>query len=453
VSTISPAPSQHEHDLRAIIADGVFFSVMVGLGEAYVPAFALAVGLGEIVAGLVATVPMLAGAVLQLVTPLAVRRLGSYRRWVVICARLQALSFLPLIAGAAVGDVSLLWVGIATIGYWGFGMSTGPAWNAWVTTLVPVELRAGFFARRARAAQAALFAGLLLGGLALEAGRIRSMELPVFAALFAGALLCRLVSSGFLAKQSERPDLARSHPALRASVVWERLRGAGSARVLTYLLATQGVTHIAAPYFTPYMLGPLALSYGQFMALTAASFFSRMAVLPLLGRIAHERGTRPLLWLGGVGIVPLPVLWLVSDAFAYLLAIQLLAGVAWAALEFATTLSFFERIEESDRSSVLAAFNLCNALAIVLGALVGAQIFACLDGSATGYAWLFAVSSAGRLLSVALLRRTPAPEHVPPDVRLRTLAVRPSGVAVQRPILASVSSEAPEAPVPRGREE
>jgi len=449
MSANSPTPSRRERDLRAITADGVFFSVMVGLGEAYVPAFALAVGLGEVVAGLVATLPMLAGAVLQLVTPFAVRTLGSYRRWIVICARLQALSFIPLIIGAALGELSLLWVGVATVGYWGFGMSTGPAWNAWVTSLVPAEIRAGFFAGRTRAAQAALLAGLLLGGLVLEAGRNRDVELPVFAGLFAGALLCRLVSSAFLAAQSEKPGLARSHRTLGAAAVWKRLRGAGSVPVLTYLLAMQGVTYIAAPYFTPYMLGPLELSYGEFMTLTAASFLARVAVLPLLGRLAQERGARHLLWLGGIGIVPLPLLWLVSHAFAYLFLIQLLAGVAWGALEFATTLSFFERIEEGDRASILSAFNLCNALAIALGAVVGAQLFAWLDGSAAGYAGLFAVSSAGRLLSVALLRRTPAAGHTRPDVRLRTLAVRPS-VAVQRPILASVSSEET---VARGREE
>jgi hypothetical protein len=76
-----------ERDLRAMTADGIAFSAMVGLGEAYVPAFALASGLGAVVAGLAATVPMLAGACLQMVTPAAVRRLGSYRRWVVLCAR------------------------------------------------------------------------------------------------------------------------------------------------------------------------------------------------------------------------------------------------------------------------------------------------------------------------------------------------------------------------------
>lgn len=444
--------SQQQRDLRAMTADGVAFSAMVGLGEAYVPAFALAIGLGEVVAGLVATIPMLVGACLQLVTPLAVRQLGSYRRWVVLCARCQALSFVPLTVGAALGKLTLLWVGLSTVSYWAFGMSTSPAWNAWVTSLVPHEIRARFFARRARAAQAGLLAGLLAGGLALEHGGRHGLALPVFAALFGAAMMFRFASSRFLAAQSEAPGLAASHRALGAAAIWERLRSAGSVRVLTYLLVMQAMTHIAAPYFTPYMLGPLELSYGRFMTLIAASFAARVAVLPYLGRLAQQRGTRRVLWLGGVGIVPLPPLWLVSHDFYYLLGIQLLAGVAWAALEFATTLSFFEGIEESDRASVLSAFNLANAAAIALGALAGAQLFTWLDGSAAGYAWLFVVSSAGRLLTLALLRRAPAARRVPRSLRFRTLAVRPSGVAVERPILASVGSEAREEPVPRGRE-
>ena len=441
--------SSHPHlerDLRAMTADGVAFSAMVGVGESYVPAFALAVGLGEVVAGLVATVPMLAGACLQMVTPMAVRRLGSYRRWVVLCARLQALSFVPLIVGAAAGQIGILWLGVATVAYWGFGMSTSPAWNAWVTSLVPLGMRAGFFARRARAAQAALLGGLVVGGLALEQGRGHGMELTVFAVLFGAAMTFRLVSSGFLASQSEAPGLAANHRSPGAGHIWKRLHGSGSVRVLTYLLGMNAVTHIAAPYFTPFMLGPLDLSYGGFMTLIAASFAARVAVLPLLGRLAQHRGARSVLWLGGVGIVPLPLLWLVSHDFYYLFALQLFAGVAWGAIELATTLSFFEGIPESDRTSVLSAFNLANATAIAIGALVGAQLFTWLDGSAAGYAWLFAVSSAGRLLTLALLRRTPAATRVPEGVRLRTLAVRPSGVAVQRPILASVGNETLEGP-------
>ena len=54
--------------------------------------------------------------------------------------------------------------------------------------------------------------------------------------------------------------------------------------------------------------------------------------------------------MGAIGIVPLPALWLVSDALPYLIAIQVVAGVAWAALEYATQLSFFESLDERDRT-------------------------------------------------------------------------------------------------------
>ena len=43
-------------------------------------------------------------------TPAAVRYLGSYRRWVVLCARLQALSFVPLIVAVVTASTSLMFI-------------------------------------------------------------------------------------------------------------------------------------------------------------------------------------------------------------------------------------------------------------------------------------------------------------------------------------------------------
>jgi hypothetical protein len=181
-------------DLRAMTADGIAFSAMVGLGEAYVPAFALALGHGATAAGLLATLPLLAGACFQLVTPEAVRRLHSYRRWVVACARFQALCFVPLALAALWSWGPLAWLlAVASI-YWGFSMATGPAWNAWATSLVPARLRVRYFARRSRSAQAALLIALLCSGAVLETGRRHQLELSAFAALFAlaaGALILR----------------------------------------------------------------------------------------------------------------------------------------------------------------------------------------------------------------------------------------------------------------------
>ena len=102
---VAAVTESESRDLAAITADGVSFSVMVGLGETYIPAFVLAAGLGEVAAGLIATLPPLAGAVFQLVTPFAVRHLHSYRRWVVACAALQALALAPLAMGGWRGQI------------------------------------------------------------------------------------------------------------------------------------------------------------------------------------------------------------------------------------------------------------------------------------------------------------------------------------------------------------
>jgi MFS family permease len=435
-------PSRLERDLRAMVGDGIAFSAMVGIGETYVPAFALAAGLSDVVAGLVAIVPILGGAFLQLVTPMAVRRLGSYRRWVVICARLQAMSFLPLIGAALVGRISAPWLLLTMAAYWGFGMATSPAWNTWAGSLVPCERRAAFFAHRTRWSQAALFGGVLAGGLALEAGERFLGTTGIFALLFTLASASRWISARNLARQSEAPGLARSHRALPLSEMYRYLRAADAGRVLLYLVAMQVAVQIAAPFFTPFMLGPLGLPYWGFTALTAASFLARIALLPLIGRIARARGTGHLLRIGAISIVPLPGLWLVSENFFYLLAVQVLAGFAWAALELATLLAFFEGLGERERTSILTAFNLVNTVAMTGGALLGGLVLGAFAEPAAAYAAVFLLSVGARLTSLALLGKVRAVPRVAEVPALRTLAVRPSLGAVQRPVLPTLSAPA-----------
>lgn len=442
-------PESNARDLRSILADGILFSIMVGVGESYLPAFVLAAGHGAVASGLIASVPPLAGAFLQLVTPFAVRRLRSYRRWVVLCAGLQALSFVPLVAGALRGTIGMRWIAASAVAYWAFGLATSPAWNAWVTSLVGPSIRARFFARRNQWAQGALLAGLVVAGLVLDAGPGTGPAPWTFGALFAAAMAARLASAAFIARQSEPPGLASSHAGLGARELWTEVSRPGTGRLFAYLLGMQVAVHVAAPYFTPFMLERLALSYGEFMALTAAAFAARVAVLPLLGILVEGRGARFLMGAGAAGIVPLPALWLVSDHFGYLLVLQLFSGTVWAAVELATLLSFFERIHDHARASVLTVYNLASAAAMAGGAALGAQLIAWTGEATIAYGLVFAASSAARLLALPLLRSSAAApaEHV--DLQLRTLAVRPSAGALQRPVLATLPEE-PEEPEETG---
>lgn len=431
-----PRPSsQLRRDLRAMLGDGVAFSVMVGIGESYLPAFALALGHGDVVSGLVATLPMLAGALLQLASPAAVGLLDSHRRWIVLCASLQALCFVPLVVAALGHEMDLLLLYATASLYWGLGMSTGPAWTTWASSLVPRRLRPAFFANRARAAQLALVLGLGSGGLILQLGKGRGAEFEGYAAIFALALVARGVSAAFLYAQREPRTLEVGETSISPAIVRKHVRTGGHGRLLLFLLAFQMGVMIASPYFTPFMLSELDLSYLEFTILTATAFGARVFTLPFLGRYVRRVGTKRVLWRAGLSISTFPILWLASDQFAWLLLLQVVSGVGWAAFELASLLSFFERIPPHGQTSVLTLYNLANATAIVVGSAIGGGLLHGFGEGPTGFVAIFVVSTLTRAVMLGLLRRVPELENPGEPPPLRPLAARPGTGADQRPVL------------------
>lgn len=433
------------HDLRAILGDGAAFSAMVGVGETYLSAFALAIGAGEIAAGLVSSLPLLAGALLQLASPWAVQKCGSHRRWVVLCASCQALTFAPLAGFALWGRMPAGLIFVIAAVYWGSGMATGPAWNTWVGRIVPPRLRAEYFARRTRISQVAVLAGFVIGGFSLQAGAQWGKPLLAFALLFVIAGACRSISAWFLASQSEPPLPAIGQRHVPAREFFTRVVRPGDGRLLLYLLGVQAAVQISGPYFTPFMLKQMHFSYGTYVTLIGCSYLAKILAVPAWGRLAASYGTRRLLWIGGIGIVPVSAMWLVSTNFAWLVFVQLSGGALWAAYELAMFLLFFEAIADEERTSVLTTYNLAQAVATVGGSLVGGAILWAWGRSPETYLALFALSSIARGGTLAFLTGAGDVRVRSFRVATRTVAVRPDG-PMDRPIVASLPVSGP----PRG---
>lgn len=431
-------PADPRRDLRLITADGIAFSAMVGLGEAYLAAFVLALGLGEIAAGLVVSLPLLAGGVLQLVTPAGVRWLGSARRWTVLCAGLQAASLLPFAVGALIGRLPAWAVFAAATLYWGAGMAATPSWNIWVERLVPRRVRLRYFARRTGLMQFGTLASLGLGAALLEGARAQDRPLAGFALLFALAAIGRALSTRMLAAQSEPApaDLAPVGLAPRA-LLTEFGRGPGG-RLLVYLLAFTASVMIAGPFFSPFMLARLQLSYWEYMALIGSALLAKVLVLPRLAGLAQRLGLVALLRLAWLGIFGLPAYWLLSQAFPYLLFLQVISGAFWAVQEYAVFLLLFETIPALRRVALLTAYNLGNALATIGGSLIGAALFAAAGGEAAGYVLIFVASSLARLLCLGLLWRVRGAARLPRPAVFRLEAIRAEMGAIIRPVLATV---------------
>lgn len=388
------------------------FSVMVGCGETYFSAFALALGLGPVAAGMVATVPVLCGALLQLASPLAVARIGSNRRWVVVCTLVQACCFIPMVWWAIRGHARLWELLAAASVYWSAGMAGVPAWTAWMASLVPDQLRTPYFANRNRLSQFAVFLGFVLSGLVLQWGEARESLLAAFGAMFLVAGMARLVSTACLwscrdpsrltgdgAAAADAPPLTR-----RALEAIRGMAGRRSGRIVAYLCCFVFGTQMAAPYFIPYMLRELGFSYHTFMLVYGTSFLSKALLLPAIGRLASQVGPLRLIWMASLAIVPLALLWLPSRNVAYLCGVQVVAGACWAAYELAVTLIFFQEVSPEERTGVVSVYNLGIAVATVAGAATGGLILRSLGETWQAYATVFAVSCLARLAVIPILR-------------------------------------------------
>jgi MFS family permease len=438
-------PGRLRRDLRFISGDGASHAAMIGFGETYLPAFALALGHGEAAAGLLATTPLLIGALLQLFTPRGVHAVRSYRRWLVLCAALQAASFVPLVACALLGRAPLALLFAISGLYWACAFSAGSAWNAWVADLVPTSLRASYFARRARLTQIALVLALAVGGVVLQATDRAHAVMFGFLSLFVLAALARMISATYLAHQSHVPVGDERATLNLDATSLERLIHGRPGRLFAYLVPLQLAVHVAAPYFTPFMLQRLELSYAQFVALTGAAFLSRVLAMPALGRAAREAGPRRMLIASGLALASLPALWLVSDDFGYLLALQLVAGAVWGAHELAVMLLLFDALDPKLRLPVLSAYQFANACAIVGGALLGSALLTH-SSVESAYAWIFIASTLARLAVLPLALRVSKRAITLVTVPARMLAVRPSMGAIQPPVVGALPAARSRAP-------
>src|SRR5690606_3482490 len=153
----------------------------------------------------------------------------------------------------------------------------------------PPRLRAHYFARRSRRAQFGVVGGLVGTGLLLQ--RHAENLGPLANAIpFEAAELARLIRGYYIYHQIETDPLPREPSTARFGERAKRLMQGPGGRVLTYMLALQIAVQISGPFFAPYMLSGLNLTYAQFMMLIGAAYTGRVLSLPWIGRFARRFG-------------------------------------------------------------------------------------------------------------------------------------------------------------------
>jgi MFS family permease len=397
-----------EKSLKLSIIDGFLCSLMVGAGESYLPAYALSIGMGEVFAGYLATLPLVGGAVLQLFTPRILHRVHSHKNWVVSSAFVQALAFLPLVYFSLTRAPNF-WVLFAVLTlYWGAGFSAGAAWTFWMGRLVPGERSANYFSRRGKIVQAGVLVGIVGGGVALhnkvEVGPFTS----VFSMLFLFACVCRIFSSFVLSKKVFVNDWAAEDPIHRLRDSWKTFwQGRHKKKFFMYLVPFQMAVNVSSPFVTPYMLAQMKMNYGQYMGAIAAMMVGKIISLSVIQKIKHNLDGFRLLVLGTLMVSPMAALWALSENYYYVVGLQVLSGLTWACFEVGLSLIFFKDLKQEEKVPVLTIYNLLNSVAIIGGTFLGGFLLHLMGEQKISYWMLFVIGAALRVtFCVPLVRQS-----------------------------------------------
>lgn len=423
-----------EQSLRHSVKDGVATSAMIGGGESYFSAYALHLHATTTEVGILATLPVMFGALAQLFSVLLGRRLARRRTLILTGVGLQAAAWLPLaLLPLLFAQSALPLLLFCLIFYFAAGHLITPSWSCLMGDLVPERKRGRFFAHRTRCSSLTAFATLVVAGALLHHFDGAGRATAGFLAIFALAAVARLFSLRELALMHEPAPDAQADMASPAEAL-ARLPRSAFARFSLFFALMQAAVGVAGPFFAVYMLRDLGLSYLQYTVLAASSVLLQVVSLGMWGRVADAFGNRLVLLGTGVLMPVVPALWLFDPCLAYLIAIQALAGLVWSGFTLAAGNICYDLSPARLRATWMAAHNLLAHLGLFLGALTGGWLSRELSRTLTVGEWrlhfagtllvVFLISALLRLVVVALFLPGLREARRVRPVTLRRLAFR-----------------------------
>ncbi len=367
-----------EKDLRAILLECRAASVTQNIAEKFLVPFALFLQASAFAVGILSTLPQLLGALTQLFSVKVLHTFPDRKKVIVKFIFYQSLLWLPLffipLLFPSFGVFALI---VSYCIYYMLGGFFNPAWISWLVYIVPEHARGKFFGRKNQTAGRFGFLAATLGGYMLSV--FADINLWVaYGILFLAAFAAKLLSFLYILRIHESEEIKKI-PSFQGVTFQDFLRHileTSFGQYVLYMCLMSFAVNLAAPFFTPYMLhtvveGGLGFSYLQFTILTAVAASGGFLVFRHWGFISDRFGNKRVLVVTGFLIPFIPLFWLFSSNFYYLLIVEIFSGIVWAGFNLTTTNYVFDLVGSKNRMIYNAYYNVMTTIAVFLGALVG----------------------------------------------------------------------------------
>jgi MFS family permease len=382
--TPSPAPILNDDQTRKAMSvsvkDGIFASIFTGFTKSFISPLAIAMKASNTMVAAFSSVPDLISNIVQLLTISAVKKLHSRKQIIFYCALMQALVWLPIILVPLIAKDSVLLLLILVSITTTLSQFMQPLWNSLMGDIVPKNERGSFFGKRNVVVGILTFASTFIAGLVLN-HYSGFNPLVGFAIIFSVAVAARSVSIYF---KTKLPDIPMAEQHSEEFSLWQfirRMEKTNYGLFVTYVCLMKFSVYIAAPFFAVYMLKDLHFSYLLFTIITSASLVANFLFMALWGSLIDRKGSRRVLYITGLLVPVVPVLWAFVAMgfsggllFALILAVEILSGIAWAGFDLGQANFIFDAVRPENRIRCIAYFNLLMGVSIFAGTSVGSLL-------------------------------------------------------------------------------
>ena len=371
----SIATNPHESGRRFGIRDGFFHAVAQGGGEQYLSAFALLLQATPLHLSILSAIPQLLGTWAQLVSVKVAHWFPNRTSQVFWGIIGQSVSWIPILVLPLLWPAQGPWLLIAAVAlYFTFTHFTSPAWNSLITDVLGPNERGMYFARRSRVMALTSFVALCLGGALLSVCEARQILWVGFAIMFLLAGLSRSASALSLLRVAELPQ----HESCVHPTGFRVFLRTGMSKNFRQFLLFSCLMHLAVlisgPFFVLYMLQDLHLTHWQYGTWLAAGIVGQFLTLPAWGQFGDRFGNKVLLTFTSLLVACLPMLYLFSTAWLFLMAVNFFGGVVWAGLSLGLSNYVFDAVLPADRAKGVAVSSIVNACGWAMGTVVGSWL-------------------------------------------------------------------------------
>ncbi len=364
----------HFKSLNLSWKEGLPAGAMQSMVDEYLIPLGLFLGASPLGIGFLAAVPNLLGSFSQFFAVRVVQILGSRLRFLMRGAMLQAVLLLPVAGLVFMTGSKRLVVLIALISLFRIiGSLIGTVWGSLTSDYLKPEERGKYFGWRSSLVGFASITGIILGGVLLFSFRETSTAFG-FTLLFALAALARFLSAILMGRMEDLPQQRNSGDMFTFFMFLKRFRESNFVKFVLYVASITFATHVAAPFFSVYMIRDLHFNYLVFMFVHLGAVIAGLFSFRIWGHHADSVGNARVLKLTSFLIPIIPVLWIFSSNLVYLFTIEVFAGFVWGGFNLCTLNFIYDAVSPGKRIRCLSYFTFINGIATFSGAITGGYL-------------------------------------------------------------------------------